>query len=178
MRGIYKGSHLLRDEVVIRISSHDRSVMERLLNLTGQEVDFEIKKHREKRSLNANAYFHVLCHKLAQSQSPTLSDARMKNILITSYGQPEIIDDVHVCIKTNIDSEKMWEQEYLHCRPCNRQPDPNATMYYVYRGSHTYDSYEMAKLIDGTVQDCKDQGIETLSPKELERLVRQWQSQS
>jgi hypothetical protein len=31
----------------------------------GKDLDIEFKTHREKRSLNANAYFHVLCGKMA-----------------------------------------------------------------------------------------------------------------
>jgi hypothetical protein len=42
------------------------------------------------------------------------------------------------------------------------------------RGSHTYDSREMSRLIDGTVSEAKELGIETLSPAELERMKQQW----
>ena len=31
-----------------------------------------------------------------------------------------------------------------------------------------------SSLIDGTVQDAKEQGIETATPDELERMKQQW----
>ena len=35
------------------------------------------------------------------------------------------------------------------------------------RGSHTYDSKEMSRLIDGTVSEAKELGIETMPLDEL-----------
>ena len=131
------------------------------------EVDIEIKKHREKRSLSANAYFHVLTDKLRQVLK--ISFAECKNNLITSYGQIEYIDDEPVTIKTNIPADVMRENETLHCKPLHVE-DTDAYWYRVYRGTHTYNSQEMAMLIDGTIEECKAQGIETLTPNELLKL--------
>jgi len=52
---------------------------------TGDVVDAEIKKHREKRSLSANAYFHTLVDKYRQALRIGFSE--VKNDLITQYGQ-------------------------------------------------------------------------------------------
>lgn len=133
----------------------------------GEALDITFKKHREKRSLNANAYFHKLCDELRQKLR--ISFTHCKNILITSYGQMEYIDDgVPAQIDTNIEPEKMNEQELLHCRLIAF--DEGVYSYVVYRGSHTYNTHEMSILIDGTVQECKLQGIETMTPDELMRL--------
>lgn len=136
----------------------------------GEVVDVEIKKHREKRSLNANAYFHVLVDKLRTKLR--ISFTECKNDLITSYGQIEYIDGQQVVIKTNIPSDQMRKSEVLHCLcvKAAKEEDTDVFFYRVYRGSHTYDSREMAQLIDGTVEECKLQGIETMTPDELARL--------
>ena len=42
--------------------------------------------------------------------------------------------------------------------------------YLVFKETHTLDSAEMARLIDGTVQEAQSLGIETLTPAELEIL--------
>jgi hypothetical protein len=47
-------------------------------------------------------------------------------------------------------------------------------VYIVMKGSHTYDTKQMSVLIDGTVGEAKDLGIETLPPHELERMKSQW----
>ena len=136
----------------------------------GDEVDVEIKKHRDKRSLSANAYFHVLVDKLRQALK--ISFAECKNNLITSYGQVDYIGDEQVIVKTNIPPEVMRTNETLHCLcvKASKEGDTEVFFYRVYRGSHTYDSKEMAQLIDGTIEECKLQDIETLSPYELARL--------
>lgn len=143
-------------------------------SIRDEDLMLTADKWRDKRSRDANAYFHVLAHKIAQKLDPPISDANSKNFLIGRYGQPEMTDDkVGVYIKTNIQPEEMQEQEYLHCRPV-KAGDNGSVIYRVYRGSHTYDTKEMSVLIDGTVQEAKNLGIETMPPEEVERLVKTW----
>lgn len=147
------------------------------LNALGQmeKIDIKAGKHKKKRSLDANAYFHVLVGKLAEKN--TISKARAKNILISRYGQVELLPDGSPMIyKTNAPEEYMLELESIHCIPVKFTED--ATFYKIYRGSHTYDSYEMSKLIEGTVADAKEQGIDTKTPDEIRRMVSAWQSRA
>ena len=116
-----------------------------------EKLVITVKKFRRKRSIDANAYFHVLVGKIADEMA--ISKARCKNILIGRYGQPELLDDgSEAVMKANVPVE--W----------------------IYRGSHTYDTKEMSALIDGTVAEAKDQGIETITPGQLERLKHDWES--
>ena len=46
----------------------------------------------------------------------------------------------------------------------------------VYYGSSTFDTKEMSVFIDGIVRECKELGIETMTPAELERMKSQWQN--
>lgn len=131
---------------------------------------WDLKEHKERRSLNANAYFHVLCDRLRQYYGVTMS--RQKNGLISAYGQFEYINDQIVYIKTQIPPERMAEQEHLHCQYVKTVE--GCHFYRVCRGSHTYNTTEMARLIDGTVEECRAAGIETLPPRELERLKAAW----
>lgn len=135
------------------------------------ELDIEFDKHREKRSLDSNAYFHVLCDKLRQKLNITMAEC--KNHLICAYGQIEYIGEQQAIIKTNIEPEQMYQNEYLHVW-CVRTNEDGTFMYRVYRGSHTYNTAEMAKLIDGTVQECKAQGIETATPEEIRQMNERW----
>ena len=52
--------------------------------------------------------------------------------------------------------------------------EEKATFYKIYRGSHTYDTKEMSVLIDGTVADAKELGIETVTPTELAEMKERW----
>lgn len=137
----------------------------------GKKLSIDIKQFREKRSLDANNYFHVLVGKI--SEVLTISKAKAKNILICKYGQPQILPDGNIMIyKTNAPEEFMLEQESVHCIPVKYLDD--ATFYKIYRGSHTYDTKEMSLLIDGTVADAKDLDIETISPDELRKMKERW----
>lgn len=146
--------------------------------LKGEEVlSVKIAKYRKRRSRDANAYFHVLVSRLADRIK--ISKTKCKNIMIGRYGQPLMADEeTEAVIKTNIPVEQMMENESIHCMPCGcRMENGQEIVFYkIFRGSSTYDSLEMSILIDGTVEECREQGIETLPPEELERMVRAWKA--
>ena len=140
-----------------------------------KDLILKITQKREKRSLDSNAYFHALADKLRQKLN--VSMAYIKNHLIADYGQIEYVDEMPLIYKTTAPEEYMMEQEYIHSK-CVKVTEENGHKIYfyrLYRGSHTYNTQEMAKLIDGTIQECKAQGIETATPRELEQMQRLWE---
>lgn len=139
------------------------------------DIDIEIKKHREKRSLNANAYFHVLVGKLADAIG--LSKPRCKNLMLGRYGQAMKLDSgAEAVIKTNIPVNQMMEDESIHCLPVKQSMEngKEIVFYKIIRGSSSYDTKEMSVLLNGVVEECKEQKIETMTPTELERMVNAW----
>lgn len=146
-------------------------------NIKNPGATWDVKEHKEKRSLDSNNYFHALCDKLRFKIDPMpWSMAHIKNYLITSYGQLERDEDGNIIyIKANIPAEKMQEVEYLHCLPVKYESD-TVVIYRVYRGSHTYNTAEMAQLIAGTVDECIVLGIETATPAELARMAELWRA--
>lgn len=149
----------------------DQDILAECEKLKDNKLRIEIKLFKEKRSLDANNYFHVLVGKIAEVV--TISKAKAKNILICKYGQPEILPDGEFLIyKTNAPVEFMYELESIHAIPIRYLDD--ATFYKIYRGSHTYDTKEMALLIDGTVADAKELDIETVTPEELRKMKERW----
>ncbi|WP_051538068.1 hypothetical protein [Butyrivibrio proteoclasticus] len=141
--------------------------------LMDKVLSIKLTLFRKKRSLDSNAYFHVLCDKLRQTLG--ISMAAMKNDLITTYGQIWYMDDGQAFIyKTNATPEFIREREEVHLELIKIGED-GAYWYRAYRGSHTYNTEEMARLIQGTVMECKDHGIETATPEEIERMQRLWE---
>jgi len=138
----------------------------------GKDLKIKVNKATKPRSLDANAYFHVLCDKLRQKLG--VSMANMKNYLITSYGQMEYVDEgMPAAFKSNIPFEKMQEIETPHLKYVKMSDDGNY-MYFLYRGSHTYTVEEMHRLLEGTIQEAKDQGIETRTPDEIRKMEMLW----
>lgn len=145
-------------------------------DLNEKDLKIKVTKATNPRSLDANAYFHVLCDKLRQKLG--ISMAHMKNILITSYGQIEFIEEGQALIyKTNAPIEYVQELEEAHMK-FMKVGDDGAYWYKVYRGSHTYDSHEMHLLLDGTIVEAKEQGIETKTPDEIRQMEMQWKQYS
>ena len=138
-------------------------------------LNIEVKKARGKRSLNANAYFHLLVGKIAEKLH--ISKARAKNELLGRYGQRELAENGQLIISVRSDID-LLEREDLHCVAVGygKVNDTEFTHWAVIKPSHTYDSREMAALIDGTVEDAKELGIETLSPTDIERMKELWKS--
>lgn len=148
-----------------------------LMGQPDKEKLWDLSEHKDlkKRSLDANAYFHVLCDKLRQKLG--ISMARCKNHLIADYGQIEYLEDEPMIYKTNAPEDFMLELETIHtkCVKVTEENGKNVYFYRVYRGSHTYNSAEMAKLIDGTVEECKAQGIETATADEIAHMKALWE---
>lgn len=144
-----------------------------------EDLDIVIKKHRKKRSLDANAYYWQLLSKLAEALH--VSKPFMHNHLLRQYGQTEYYDGRFVTVTipdTDTAQKKADEDEYTHLKPTSQVRLGNdGVMYRTYkllRGSHSYNTKEMSELIDGLVSECKQAGIETMTPDELDRLKGEW----
>lgn len=139
-------------------------------------LDVEIEKHREKRSLDANNYYWLLCSKLAEASN--VSKPYAHNFLLRRYGQIEMIGGQAVYIvipDTDEAKREVDEAQLYHLRPTSQVKEgKDGGMYRTYmmlKGSSAYDTREMSVLIDGLVSECRDAGIETLPPEELERMM-------
>ena len=153
--------------------TYEVDAVDEIRGMENTEVALTITK---KRSLNANAYFHVLVGKIADKMA--ISKPKAKNILLGRYGQRWIDDDAPLVISV-ISKVDMEEREDIHCIPVGHATlqGKDFTHWAVVRPSHEYTTEEMAHLIDGSVQEAKELGIETLSRQELERMVKGWHVQ-
>lgn len=153
-----------------------RDCMKVAQELTGQPVSLKVKKKTEKRSLDANAYYWSLLNKLANVLK--ISNNYCHNVMLRRYGVLEEIDGKpwYVVIPDTEEAEKTADEaDKYHIKPTsNVREGSDGIMYRTYmmlKGSHEYDTAEMSRLISGLVDECKQFGIETLSPIELARLT-------
>ena len=141
--------------------------------------DISIKRHHQKRSLDSNSYFHVLCDKIAEKIGS--SKAEVKNRMMSLYGQAERHKDGSLVTMEIRDDYDISKFEHLHLRPTAEVEYKNGNLYRVYiviRGSgwkdkEGYDSREMALLIQGTISEAKQIGMtnaEIMSPREYQML--------
>ena len=134
--------------------------------------NLEVKEHRKKRSLDANAYAWVLIHKLAQDRRITPEEVYLQQI-------PNVGDNyTPMCVREQ-DVErfkKSWQSNGLGWPVKDLGPSqvPGCRNLMAYHGSSTYDTAQMSRLIDLLVQDCKELDIETLSEDKLSILKEEW----
>lgn len=153
---------------------NDIDVLNQLEEIKDKEkLNVEVKQWREKRSLDANAYFHVLVNKLARKLGT--SDTEMKVRMNLEYGTCATNDDgTKVGIKIPYGTH--IEQFYPYCKKFG-ESEANGLLfehYLLYKETHTLDSKEMSQLIDGVVSECKAQGIEVLPNDEIQNMLKGW----
>lgn len=126
---------------------------------------FEIKEHKEKRSLTANAYAWSLIGKIADALRTSKEETYLA--MLKRYGQSDMVS-----VLSSIDVSGYFK--YYEPIANTTLQGKDFTHYRVYKGSSEYDSKEMAVLIDGIVSEAKEMNIETLPPNEVERLKEMW----
>lgn len=140
--------------------------------LKDKELTIGLKRYRKKRTTDSNAFYWLLVGKLASHDR--ISRTEMHNRLLKEYGQESIIDGAFEWSVKPRDFK--WERsEECHYKPTGKQVKlaKDGTLldiYWVIRGSHTYNTEEMSILINGTIEECKERGIETMTPEELQRM--------
>ena len=134
-----------------------------------KEYEISIDKEKRKRSNDANAYYWQLVGQLSAKLNIPPKDIYRSHIKDVG-GNYEIVpireDAVDFWVKA-------WEGKGLGwCSEVIGESKLRGYMNVIcYYGSSTYDTKQMTRLIDLVVQDCKAQGIETMTPAELESLV-------
>lgn len=127
----------------------------------------ELKKHYEKRSLNANAYAWVLITKIANSLRTSKEDVYFE--MLKRYGQGG-------AVSVQEKSAERFKRTYKYHESIGKS-ELHGQMWEHFRfwiGSSEYNTYEMSILIDGIVDEAKALDIETLSEMELSRLKDDW----
>ena len=130
-----------------------------------------IKEYRQKRSLNANAYAWTLMDKLAEKLRIAKTD------IYRSYIKEIGGNNTLVCVQDAAldDLLRNWEQKGTGwLAETEKSKLDGCTNVRLYYGSSTYDTAQMSRLIELIVQDCKENGIETLTPEELSRMNDEW----
>lgn len=140
--------------------------------LYNQDKDkvFEIKEHKVKRSLNANAYCWVLLNKIADVIKSTKEEVYRE--YIRNKGIFRVITMNKEAADTFI---KVWEEKGLGW-VCDKSESKFEGMVDViaYYGTSSYNTKQMAYFIDYVVEEAKNLDIETLTPDEIERLKNLW----
>ena len=129
--------------------------------------DIGITKHREKRSLNANAYAWALMERIAALIKTDKWSVYLD--MLRSYGQFDVVTVAPESVET-------FCSRWRECVTLGEVTVDGQTGVQIqaYYGSSTYNTAEMARFIDGIVSEAKWLGIETMTPAEVERMKAAW----
>lgn len=167
-------SRLSTKEWVISAKVTDEAVEQAKLlydTFHDSEINIEIGKYSNSRSLSANAYFHVLCRKIGMAMNPVFDEERVKKLMVETYGEYARDDDgklMGVAVPSNTQIEKFYP--YVKCIGEQEVNGKTQKQYLFFKHTSDMTVEEMKRLIDGTVQEAKDLGVETMTPRELEAL--------
>ena len=134
-------------------------------------VDLSVKKWREKRSLDANAYMWVLIDKLAVAtgiRKKEIYFGALRNVggnTCIYCGKPEAIDAI--CDLWSKQGSTGWGWPFDRF-DSKLEGCENVRLFY---GSSTFDTATMARLINHLIEDCMALNIETMPPEELASLL-------
>ena len=141
------------------------------VNTLEDDKDYEITidKEKKKRSNDANAYYWQLLGQLSAKVNVPPRDIYRTHIQDVG-GNYEVFPIREEAVESWI---KIWESRGMGwCAEIIGESKLRGYMNVIcYFGSSVYDTKQMSRLIDLLVQDCKAQGIETMTPAELAQLI-------
>lgn len=151
----------------------DRNKLPTIEELKGIKLKIIAKKYINKRSLNANNYFWKLLQELCElAEIDTIEEYKRRIKELGIFRRFKIEKDN---VKT---FEKMWTAQGIawFCEIADTEyiGDIEFKIINAYYGSSSFNSKQMARLIDGVVQDCKIYEIETKSDAEINSLLESW----
>lgn len=161
------------------------------------DADWEIKEKKKIRSLNANSYFWVLVNKIAKKQH--ISDTEVHDKLLSEniayfkneeggidwkvspiqpnkYGLivEQIKDDYAYYLDSKMKVSLQKESGDLVKDKANHEVVMGRVYWHI-KGTHQMDTKEMSRILESTVFEAKELGIEVLTPNEIAELTAAWE---
>lgn len=136
-----------------------------LLNYT-DDNKFEVKEYKPKRGLKANAYYWALINQLATVLRMSKEDLHFKML-------QDWTDGTLIAI-----SPRVEPSNYFKYYVDNGEATINGAKVRklrVYKQSSEMNTKEFSILLDGLIQECKQQDIETLEDKEIKEMIHDYE---
>lgn len=139
------------------------------------EYTLKIEKVKRKRSIDANNYSWMLTDKLSEKlliAGVKISKEEMHSEMIFRYGQPMLDENEAPVIISVLKGIKVTDfYQYAKEIGSGTVNGKEFSHYKIYRPSHTYNSREFSIFLSGIIEECKEQGIPTETPEEINRIL-------
>lgn len=129
------------------------------------KIKISLEEDIEKRGTNANSALWVLCNKIANIIGTTKEETYLMQL--KKYGQSFLVPlSIGKDPKGYFKYYEYHERGEINGRACD--------WYRVYKGSSEYNKNEMSILLEGTNNDCKEIGAETIEEYKMKKLLEDW----
>ena len=120
---------------------------------------FKVGNYKEKRNNDQNAKYWKLLNELAKKIRMSVDKLHFE--MLKNYS---VRYEILVPRETSLRGIEYYEK-----KSTIKKNDKYFNVYHVYTPSHELKTDEFAILLDGLIQECEQQGIETRSPEQIER---------
>lgn len=146
MKGLFK-----KDKLLIEISNLDKDKL----------YDVKISEYSDKRTKTMNSYYWVLVTQLANALRTSKDELHAE--LIKRYSQRD-----YISLLANIKPSDYFP--YFEYQSTFKHNNNTFKSYLVFKRSSDMNKHEFSILLDGLISECKEVGINTMTPEEIAQL--------
>lgn len=140
----------------MKLVGNKNKIISWLLN-QDEKVIFEIKEYKEKRNLDQNAKYYKLLNELALTLKIGTEELHF-----------EMLKNYSVRYQVLIPKEtELRGIKYYELKKTIKKDNKLFNIYEVYVPSHELKTDEFAMLLNGLVEECREQNLEVRSPNEI-----------
>lgn len=170
LRGSIKGlaSIFLKRKIFIELETDGR--LEDIEKLRGKDLDITFKVHREKRSLDANAFLWSCLGKMGGVLNVPAWDMYLYSL--ERYGKYTYIQILESAYE---DLKRMWREtkvvgDFMSVNMITGEKEKFLEVLCFF-GSSTYNSKEFSRLLEGVISDMEQMGLERPTSDEMNALI-------
>ena len=156
-----------------RISMSVPKVALQNLSATDKNLEVSITRKKKKRSMNANSYCWVICDNIAAALNDGSTKEEVYRQAIEAVGKfepylirPEAVEDL----------QRRWSKNGLGWIVKDTGIELSGyRQVFIYYGSSSYNTEEMARLIDYLINEAESLGLDVLTQNEKSLMLSEWQ---
>lgn len=158
------------NELRISFSIRDNTSLVGIDELRGEILDIKASKFRKKRSKDANALMWHCIGLIANRLNADKWEIYLR--MLKRYGQ-----FTYIVVKPKV--VKAVKEQWRECEEIG-EIDVNgekAIQLLCYFGSHTYNTQEFSRLLEGIMEEMKELDIQPPTSEEMRRSLELWENQ-
>ena len=133
-----------------------------------EKLSIKVVKHRDRRSLDANALLWLCLGRIAEALRTDKWEVYLQ--MLKRYGKY-----TYICVKPNVvDAVK---SQWRECEEIGRVDinGKEAVQMLCYFGSSTLNTKEFSVLLDGVISEMSEMGLEVPASEDMRRALEQWE---